>query len=99
MFRYFSEQNLAAQNGQSAAITMKNWLLLILLGFLAIIPVAGALVFLVLYISLAFKQETALSISNYIKANLLVSLISIGIAIVLMVTIGAAALTALESSL
>lgn len=95
MFHYFSEENLAEKNGQSASITIKNWLLLMCLGFLAVIPFVGIIAFLVLYIMLAFRAETAVSISAYIKANLLLALISTAIAIVLVFIFGVSLGTAL----
>lgn len=76
MFHYFSEDNLSTQNGQSAMITTKNWLLLMCLGFIAIIPIIGLIAYIVIYLMLAFNTETAKSIANYIKAQLLIALIS-----------------------
>lgn len=90
MFHYFSEENLSAQNGQAAAIGIKNWILLMCLSFLSIIPFVGFIVYLVVWLVIAFRAETAVSIANFIKAGLLVAVVSLVVALVLALVFGMA---------
>ena len=75
LFDYFSEVKMAERNGYSANIKLEDWLFLELLGLIAIVPVVGTIIFLILYGVLGFKKETADSMSSFIKLNLIISLI------------------------
>lgn len=83
MFHYFSNERLSEKNGESATITALNWLALEALSLLSLIPYAGVIVFLILYIIIGVKATTAPSIRSYIKLNLIVSAIVVVIAIII----------------
>lgn len=83
MIKYFSDDNLIFQAGSSATITMKTWLLLHLLGFFNLIPIVGSIVWLVIYLMIGFRAETAPSIQNYIKLQVIFSVIGIVLAIIM----------------
>lgn len=67
----FDESRLAPQNGVSATVTIKDWLLLDCIGFLNIIPIVGSIVALVLYLVIGFGSTTAVSMKNRVLASLL----------------------------
>lgn len=84
----FKEQELQQKNGMSAAITIKDWIFLMLISLLNLIPFVGFIVYLVLYIVIGFSKDTAVSISNYIKANLVVAAIIMVVSIILIFVLG-----------
>lgn len=85
MFKYFNDDNLAYQNGTSATISMGNWFVLMLISLLSIIPFIGFIVVVASYLVLAFRKETAPSIANFIKMQLIMSLIALVIGIIMIV--------------
>lgn len=90
MFKYFADDNLTFQDGASATISMKTWLFLHLLGLFNLIPIVGTIVWLIIYICIGFRADTAPSIQNFIKLQVIFSVIGIVLAIIL--TIVAASL-------
>lgn len=79
------EDRLWNKNGGSAKITHKDWMKLDLLGLLFLIPIAGPIMFIGIYIFLYFHKDTAESIRSRIKASLIWMLIYAVIAIVIVV--------------
>jgi len=75
MFRYFSNEQLSERNGMSATITMQTWLFFFLLSLLNIIPIIGTIAWLVVYLVIGFSSETAPSLRNYIKLQIIVSVV------------------------
>lgn len=67
----FKEDELKEKNGLSAHVSLKDWLKLDCLSFLIFIPVIGSILYLVIYILLAFKSDVSTSIKTRIKANLI----------------------------
>ena len=62
--------DLSYKNGDSATIGISDWLILDAISFLNIIPIAGTVACLVIYIVIAAKYETAPSVKNRIIASL-----------------------------
>lgn len=87
MFNYFSNFNLSSQNGDSATISIKNWIVLQLISLLSVIPIVGSVVVLVLYIILAFRNDVAPSLANYLKAMLIISAVVLAITVVICVIV------------
>lgn len=85
MFNYFNNDKLMFQNGKSATISMGNWFVLMLISLLSVIPFIGFIVVIVAYLVLAFRKETAPSIANFIKMQLIVSLIALVIGVMMVV--------------
>lgn len=67
----FDETKLAQYNRTSATISMKDWILLDLLGLLNIIPIAGTIAYIVIILVIAFSSSTAISLKNRVLVNLL----------------------------
>lgn len=78
----FNEGDMRVENGLSAAVKVSDWIKLMCLSLLALIPVVGTIVYLILYLYLAFSQHTAESIKNYLKASLIVGAVSLVFVIV-----------------
>lgn len=89
----FDEAQIAEENGSSATVSLKQWLLLDCVMFLNIIPVIGSVAALVIYLILAFGNRAAPSIRYRIMA----SLIWCVIAFVLVIILTAAGLVTLTS--
>lgn len=81
----FGEEKYSQKNGMSALITTKDWLKVFCLGFLAVIPFVGPLVFFIISIVFAVKSDVAKSIQNYFRAQLIYSLIVTGLCIILFI--------------
>lgn len=71
----FDNTKLAQSNGTSATIRIIDWFKLSLLSLIAVIPVIGTIVYLVLILKIAFGGNTAPSIKNYVLFQLIVSAI------------------------
>lgn len=84
MLHYFSDENLSWQNGTSATISIKSWFFLHLLSLLSLIPFVGVIVWLVVYIMLGLRSETAPSIANYIKFQLIACVVAIAFFFILL---------------
>lgn len=78
----FGENKYRRMNGLSARISTKDWMKVFCLNFLSLIPFIGSLLLVIIVIVLAFKQDVAESIKSYFKAQLIFSLITLGICIV-----------------
>ena len=65
------EEKLLEANGESAAVSIKDWLILDCLSLLNLIPVAGSAIYLVIILILGFGTETSISVKNRIKAALI----------------------------
>lgn len=84
MFYYFSNENLSYNNGTSATISILNWFLLHLLSLINMIPILGFIVWVVLYLMIGFRRETAPSIRNYIKFQVIIAAIVLVLTILLL---------------
>lgn len=71
----FDNTKLAQSNGTSATIRIIDWFKLSLLSLIAVIPIIGTIVYLVLILKIAFGGNTAPSIKNYVLFQLIVSVI------------------------
>ena len=71
----FNNASLSWRNGDSATVSVGDWLLLDVIGFLNLIPIVGTVACLVLYIVIAANRETAPSVQN----RIIVSLIWLGV--------------------
>lgn len=83
MIKYFADDNLTFQAGTSATITMKTWFFLRLLSLFNLIPLVGTIVWLVIYIWIGFRAETAPSIQNYIKLQVIFTAVWMVLSIIL----------------
>jgi len=93
----FNEQKLAPQNGHSATVTIKDWLLLDCLGFLNLIPILGTIAYIIIILVIALSGQTAVSLKNRVLANIIWMIIGIIVSIIVTVLFGGA-LAALISS-
>lgn len=73
----FDETKLAAENGTSATVSVKHWLLLDCIQFLNIIPIIGTIAALVILLVIAFGGKSAISVKNRIIADLIWLVIAI----------------------
>lgn len=73
---WFGEKTYKQNNGTSAMISTKDWVKVLCLSFLDLIPFVGPVVYLIVNIVLAFKNGVAKSIQNYFKVMLIFNLIS-----------------------
>ena len=67
--------DLSYKNGDSATVSVGDWLLLDVIGFLNLVPIVGTVACLVLYIVIAANRDTAPSVQN----RIIVSLIWLGV--------------------
>lgn len=67
----FNEEKLGVQNGTSATVSIKDWLLLDLVGFLSIIPIIGSIAAIIIYLVIGFGSSTARSMKNRVLASLI----------------------------
>ncbi|MCL2806916.1 MAG: hypothetical protein FWD27_01920 [Coriobacteriia bacterium] len=67
----FKEQKLSGQNGNSATVSIKNWLLLDCLAFLNLIPIIGSVAYIVIILIIGFGTKTAISLKNRVIAALI----------------------------
>ena len=79
----FGEQALSHQNGKSATVGIREWLLLDCLSLLNIIPIVGSIAYIVIILVIGFGSSSAVSMKNRIIA----SLIWIAIWVILVVVI------------
>ncbi|MBE5934131.1 MAG: hypothetical protein E7263_12020 [Lachnospiraceae bacterium] len=63
------EDILWNKNGGSATVIVKDWMKLDCVMLLSIIPIIGTIAAIIIYIVLAFHQNTAASIKSRIQAN------------------------------
>jgi len=89
----FDEQRLAPQNGVSATVNIKDWLLLDLLGFLNFIPILGSIAYIVIILVIAFSANTAKSMRSRVLMNLIWAAIAIVVSVVVVLLFGAALLS------
>lgn len=79
----FDESKLAASNGTSATVTIKDWLLYDCISLLNIIPIIGTIAALVIYAIIGFGSSAAPSMKNRVLASLVWLVICIVACIVL----------------
>lgn len=82
----FDESQISNENGNSATVGLKQWLLFDCIMFLNIIPVIGSIVALVIYLILAFGNRAAPSIRYRIMASLIWCVIAFILVIILTAT-------------
>lgn len=75
----FENEKLANENGMSATVGIKQWLLLDLVSLLNIIPILGSVAAIIIYIVIAASDKTAPSM----KYRIIMSLIWAAVFIVL----------------
>ena len=83
----FDNTKIADENGTSATVGLKQWLVMDCIMFLNIIPVLGSLAALAIYLVLAFGNRAAPSMRYRIMASLIWCVIAI-ILIVILTTAG-----------
>jgi len=93
----FDEQRLAPQNGVSATVTIKDWILLDLLALLNIIPILGSIAYIIIILVIAFSSNTAKSMRNRVLANLIWAAIGIVVSIVVTVVFGSAIMSLIST--
>jgi len=86
----FDEQRLAPQNGVSATVSIKDWLLLDLLAFLNFIPIIGTIAYIVIILVIAFSAKTAKSMRSRVLMNLIWAAIGIVVSVIVSLIFGAA---------
>jgi len=79
----FKEQKLSGNNGNSAAVKVKDWMLLDCLALLNLIPIVGTIVYLVIILIIGFGSKTAVSVKSRIKAALIWAAIWLVVAFIL----------------
>ena len=65
----FRQDEIAQENGQSATVGIKQWLVLDLVSLLNIIPIIGSIAALIIYIIIAVRNDTAPSMKSRIIIN------------------------------
>lgn len=90
----FDETKLAAENGTSSTIKIKDWLLLDCIGLLNIIPILGSIAALVLYLIIAFSSGTSPSMKNRVLASFIWMIIWLVIWFLFIFLFGGAAIIA-----
>lgn len=95
----FGEVKYSKKNGLSARISTADWIKVMCLDFLSLIPLVGSLVLLISVLVLAFKNGVAESIKTYFRARLLVSLIVSALAIVAFIVLIALVGTSLGNTM
>ena len=83
----FSNFYLSDYDGTSATITIRTWIFYHLLSLLNLLPVIGFLIWLGLYLYLGFSYETAPSLANYIKSQLIITGAILGATLVILLSI------------
>lgn len=85
MFHYFEDDNLTFQDGTSATISLKTWFLFHLLSLFNLIPIIGFIIWIVIFLWIGLRQETAPSIRNYVKLQLIFVAVSLVVAMILII--------------
>lgn len=85
LFDRFNESELEYKNGTAGNVTMLDWFLFDLFKLIAIIPVVGAIAFIILYIVLAFRKELSQPIKARVRLDLIYAAISMALALILSV--------------
>jgi len=93
----FDEQRLAPQNGVSATVSIKDWIILDCIGFLNLIPILGNIAYIIIILVIAFGGSTAISLKNRVLATLIWVAIGIVISIVVTIFFGGALLATFGS--
>jgi len=88
----FDETKLAAQNGVSSTVSIKDWLLLDCIAFLNLIPVLGSIAAIIIYLIIAFGSSTSLSMKNRVLASIVWIVIWIIITLIFLFVFGGLAL-------
>jgi len=86
----FSEQKLAYQNGVSATVSIKDWLLLDCLSLLNLIPILGSIVYLVLILMIGLGSTSARSMRNRVIASLIWMIVWTVIGVIIAIFFGGA---------
>ena len=74
---FFNENSYCQKNGYSAEIKTTDWLKLFALNLLSIIPFFGTIALFVIWLILAFNDNVAKSMQNYVRACLILGVILI----------------------
>lgn len=64
-----NNEDLSWKNGDSATVSVTDWLILDAIGFLGIVPIAGPIAAIVLYVLIAANRDGAPSVQNRIIVN------------------------------
>lgn len=86
MFSWFSNEAVSARNGVSGTLGMKEWFAVWALNLVSIIPVVGFIVYLIVFIKLGWGKDIAPSLANQVKLNLIISLVTLAIAVIVVST-------------
>lgn len=81
----FNGYDLGFKNGESATVSVGDWVKFGLLGLLNLVPIVGSLALLVIYIMLAANKDTAPSLRNACIAGFILAGVAIALAAVLFV--------------
>lgn len=84
----FDESKLAANNGVSSTVSMKDWILFDLIGFLNIIPIIGSIISLIIYLVIGFGSSSSHSMRNRVRASLMWVVIWVIVALVYLFLLG-----------
>lgn len=79
----FENEKIAQENGVSATVGIKQWLLLDLVSLLNIIPIIGSIAAIIIYIVIAANSKTAPSMRNRIIMSLIWAAIFIVLSLIL----------------
>ena len=93
----FDEQRLASNNGNSATVSIKDWLLLDCLGFINLIPIIGTIAYIIIILVIAFGSSTTISLKNRILATMVWVIIGIVLSIILTIIFGGTLLSFLAT--
>lgn len=93
----FDEAQISNENGTSATVGLKQWLILDCIMFLNIIPVIGSVAALVIYLILAFGNRAAPSIRYRIMASLIWCVVAF-ILVIILTTAGLVTFASLASN-
>lgn len=85
MFGWLSNDAVSARNGVSGTLGMKEWFAVWALNLVSMIPIIGLIVYLIIFIKLGWGKNTAPSLANQIKFNLLMSIIVLALVIVALI--------------
>lgn len=91
----FNGYDLAFKNGESATVSVGDWVKFGLLGLLNLVPIVGSLALLVIYVMLAVNRDTAPSMRNACIAGFILA----GVAIALMTVLFVVAFGVLGASM
>ena len=65
----FNNENLSYKNGDSATVSVTDWILFDAIGLLNLVPIAGPIAAIILYVLIAANYDSAPSVQNRIIVN------------------------------